>query len=231
MRAPEIALPYTRHPALYRVAPFAAFIALMALEPWLAKFVEALADARWLYALRSLAAAGLLVWAWPRLDELHAPRLSRRDGLHALLVGLGVLAVWLAFADGFFVFGAARSGTPWLTADGQRDWPLIAMRLAGSALVVPVIEEVFWRSFVMRWIDDPRFTRLEPARIGLRALLLSSVVFGLEHSQWFAGIIAGLAYGELYRRSGRLWPGIVAHAITNGGLGLWVIFVGAWQFW
>lgn len=231
MRAPALALPYGQHPALYRILPFAAFIALMALEPWLATLLETLADVRWLYAVRTVVAAVLLVWAWPHLSELHRPRLTGRDWLLALLVGLGVLVVWLSFASGIFVFGEARAGTPLLTANGDRDWPLIAMRLAGSALVVPLIEEVFWRSFVMRWIDTPRFVALEASRIGLRALLLSSVVFGLEHSQWFAGMIAGLAYGELYRRSGQLWPGVIAHATTNAGLGLWVIFVGAWQFW
>jgi uncharacterized protein len=72
---------------------------------------------------------------------------------------------------------------------------------------------------------------LEPARIGLRAILISSVLFGFEHSLWLAGIVAGLAYAWLYRASGSLWPPIIAHAVTNLVLGLWVLNTGNWQFW
>jgi len=231
MRSPALALPYTRNPALFRILPFAAFIVLMALEPWLAGQLGETAGSPWLHALRSAVAAGLLAWAWPHLNELHRPRLSGSDWLNALFVGLGVLAVWIGFDSGIFVLGSKHDSLPLLTPEGHRDWLPIVLRMAGSALVVPLVEEVFWRSFLMRWIETPRFVCLEAARIGLRALLMSSVVFGLEHTQWFAGIVAGLAYGALYRRSGRLWPAVIAHATTNAGLGLWVIFTGAWQFW
>lgn len=231
MRNPTLALPYAQNPALFRILPFAAFIALMALEPWLARLVGETADARWLYALRSVVAAGLLVWAWPRLGELHRPRLTASDWLNALLVGLGVLAVWIGFDSGLFVLGRKPDSLPLLTPEGNHDWLPIILRLAGSALVVPLVEEIFWRSFLMRWIETPRFVYLETSRIGWRALLMSSVVFGLEHTQWFAGIVAGLAYGMLYRHSGKLWPAVIAHATTNAGLGLWVLFTGAWHFW
>lgn len=75
---------------------------------------------------------------------------------------------------------------------------------------------------------EARHTR---AQQGVRAVLLSSVVFGLEHSQWLAGILAGIAYGWLYLRTGNLWVAIVAHAVTNAGLGIWVLATGAWYFW
>jgi CAAX prenyl protease-like protein len=67
--------------------------------------------------------------------------------------------------------------------------------------------------------------------VGLRALLLSSLAFGFEHGLWFAGLIAGLAYGGLYRWSGGLRIPILAHAVTNLLLGIWVVNTGNWQFW
>jgi CAAX prenyl protease-like protein len=93
------------------------------------------------------------------------------------------------------------------------------------------MEELFWRSFLMRWIDRHDFLSLAPALVSLKAIVISSIVFGFEHTLWFAGILAGLAYAWLYRASGSLWPPIIAHAVTNGVLGVWVIQTGQWQFW
>lgn len=60
---------------------------------------------------------------------------------------------------------------------------------------------------------------------------MTSVVFALEHRLWFAGLLAGLVYGELYRRTGTLWIVIFAHALTNGFLGGYVVATGSWGFW
>lgn len=218
-------------PAWSRCLPFALFIVLMAGEPWLAPWLG-LSDTRWCYGLRSAAAAALLLWFWPRFDELLAcRRLALWDGLLAVATGGTVLAVWLLLDSGIFILGTGGSGFVPLREDGTLHWPLALLRLAGSALVVPLIEELFWRSFLMRWLEREAWASLEPAAVGLRALFLSSLVFGLEHQQWAAGLFAGLAYGWLYRRSGSLWPAILAHAVTNAGLGAWVLLTGAWHFW
>jgi CAAX prenyl protease-like protein len=57
------------------------------------------------------------------------------------------------------------------------------------------------------------------------------VPFALEHHLWFAGLLAGVAYGWLYIRAGNLWVPVVAHTITNGLLGVWVLHTGHWEFW
>jgi len=61
---------------------------------------------------------------------------------------------------------------------------------------VPVMEELFWRSYLMRWIDQHDFLALAPAAISLKAILVSGLVFGLAHHLWFAGILAGLERHE-----------------------------------
>jgi CAAX prenyl protease-like protein len=93
------------------------------------------------------------------------------------------------------------------------------------------MEELFWRSFLLRWVDRSDFMRLDPRTLSLRALVYCAIPFGLEHNLWFAGILAGLAYGLLYRRTGTLWAPVLAHALTNLLLGLWVVRTGNWQFW
>ena len=206
-------------PAVARALPFAVFIGLMAAESWLAAQLTGVIDPRWLYRIRAA------------MELTSARRPSIREVGLALAAGLFVLAVWLLLDSGIFVLGQSGSGFDPRTADGSIDWSLALMRLAGAALVVPLMEELFWRSLVMRWLEDADFLTVNPVRVGLRAVLLSSIVFGLEHSQWAAGMLAGLVYGWLYVRSGNLWVPVAAHAVTNAGLGIWVLATGAWYFW
>jgi CAAX prenyl protease-like protein len=48
------------------------------------------------------------------------------------------------------------------------------------------------------------------------SFLVSSVLFGLMHGEWAAGILAGMAYGLVVVRTGRVRDAVVAHALTNG---------------
>jgi CAAX prenyl protease-like protein len=105
------------------------------------------------------------------------------------------------------------------------------VRWVGATLLVPVMEELFWRSFLMRWIEQPVFEGVDPQQVGLKAIVLSTFVFVLVHTMWLAAAIAGLAYAWLYVRSGKLWLPVIAHTVTNGALGVWVVATGNWQFW
>lgn len=219
-------------PELYRILPFAAFILIMALQPLVSSLFAPAIDPRWLYALRASVAGGLLIWLWPRLGELAAIRLPGwRQLALAGVVGGGVLAAWLLLDGGVFIVGQAGPGFDPRHPDGSLDWALVAVRLAGAALVVPVMEELFWRSWLMRRIQESDWLMLEPRHVALPAVLLSSIVFGLEHQQWAAGIVAGLAYAWLFIATRNLWVAVVAHAVTNSGLGIVVLLTGAWHFW
>jgi hypothetical protein len=222
----------TRHaPAMARVAPFAVYIVFLAIGPGLASLLPGL-DGRWLYGIQVTAAALALVALRRHYAELTpaGPLPGVLAWGQALLLGLLVFIAWIHLDLPLLAFGSTGGFDP-RAGDGSLIWPLVAIRLLGAALVVPVIEELFWRSLVMRWIDRPDFLRLAPAQASLRALLISSLVFGLEHDLWFAGLLAGLAYGWLYRRHGHLWLAIASHAATNLLLGLWVVAGGQWQFW
>jgi CAAX prenyl protease-like protein len=110
-------------------------------------------------------------------------------------------------------------------------WPLALVRLLGSAVVIAVAEEFFWRGFLYRWLIDRDFTSVDPGLFRLGAFLAVSLVFGLEHHRWFAGLLAGCAYGALYIRTRNLWAAVTAHVTTNLLLGLYVLASGAYRFW
>lgn len=244
--APTLAARLWQAPALPRLLPFGLLIAGIALDSALGGQAAALPwDLRWDYAARSLAALLALVVLAGRLGELQArPRANTGELLLAAAVGAAVFLLWVSGPMRLFSLDAGvidwhgpgashaqGSGFTPLDAGGQIDWALALSRLAGSALVVPLAEELFWRSLVMRWLEQPDFLGVDPRRVSPRAWLLQALAFGLEHDLWLAGILAGLAYGWLYRHSGRLWPAILAHGLTNGLLGAWVLAGGHWAYW
>lgn len=222
-----------RRSAVVRVAPFAVFMAVLALRGWAPADDSWGFDARWLYALQAGAAAALLALWWREYGELARQTLpSAREALLAVAAGLAVFVLWIHLDAPWMTLDTAAT-EPFVpkTPDGALDWPLIVLRIAGAALVVPVMEELFWRSFLMRWLQAPVFEAVPPGAVGLRAVVLSSFVFVLAHTLWLAAAVAALAYAWLYLRSGKLWLAVIAHGVTNGVLGVWVVATGQWQFW
>jgi CAAX prenyl protease-like protein len=146
-------------------------------------------------------------------------------------VGLVVFALWISLDAPVFRIGDPTASFRPIDAQGNLQWPLIVVRLIGATLLVPVMEELFWRSFLMRWIDRPQFETVLPQQVTMKAIALSTFVFMLAHTLWLAAVIAGLAYAWLFVRTGKLWVPVIAHAVTNGVLGVWVVFTGNWSFW
>jgi len=217
--------------ALLRIAPFALFMALLALRGLASEGAWGF-DARWIYAVSVLGVAALLVFFRREFGELARPLWpDLRELALAGTAGVVVFVLWIHLDQPWMRLGEATAGFRPVDAQGDLVWPLVAVRWMGAALVVPLMEELFWRSFLMRWIDSPRFQTVPPQRVSLRALLLSSFVFMLAHTLWLAAIIAALAYAWLYIRTGKLWVAVLAHAVTNGLLGAWVVFTGNWGFW
>ena len=132
-----------------------------------------------------------------------------------------VFALWIQLDAPWMTIGTAGAPSCRSTPTAL-DWPLVVVRWIGAALLVPVMEELFWRSFLMRWIEQPAFEGVDPRRVGVKAVVLSTFVFTLAHTLWLAAAVAGLVYALLYVRTGKLWVPVIAHAVTNGVLGVWV---------
>jgi len=209
--------------ALARCAPFGIFIAMLMLGSVL--------PSPHVVLVRSILVALALAWFWRSYGELRRPSPARAT--HWLLAGsfgLAIFVAWIWLDHDWIVFGTWPGFDPRLPG-GTIDWPVALLRLAGSALVVPIMEELFWRSFLLRWLERQDFLALAPGKVGARSFAITTLLFALEHNQWLAGAIAGAAYNALYIRSGNLWVPILAHVVTNGALGAWILATGSWQFW
>ena len=217
-------------PALARAIPFGIYIAFLVVESLLPR--EGLGfDLRWLYAVKIVCVAIALGWLWNRYSELRAqPKTGVGSWALSLAVGVVIFVVWIVLDQPWAVMGTPGGWNP-ANSSGEISWALVAVRLAGAVAVVPVMEELFWRSLVLRWTRNSDFLSVAPAHAGAVALIVSSLLFGLEHHEWLAGIIAGLAYAGTYMRTGNLWCAVVAHAVSNLLLGVWVVQTGQWQFW
>ncbi|UUX96113.1 CAAX prenyl protease-related protein [Aquabacterium sp. J223] len=213
-----------------RIVPFAVFMLLLAVRGALP--ADGALDPRWLYTLTVVVVGALLLWWWRDYGELsraNAPTVG--EGLLSVVVGLVVFALWITLDAPWMRLGEASASFDGRGPDGRPDWSLIVPRWIGAALLVPVMEELFWRSFLMRWIAKPQFEAVPPAQVGVKAIVLSTFVFMLAHTLWLAAIVAGLAYALLYVRTGKLWTAVIAHAVTNGVLGAWVVATNRWEFW
>ncbi|MGZ4835717.1 MAG: CAAX prenyl protease-related protein, partial [Terriglobales bacterium] len=105
-------------------------------------------------------------------------------------------------------------------------------RSLAACVTVPIAEELAFRGYLMRRLVAADFEIVDPRHITWFSLALSSIVFGVLHgSSWLAGVAAGLIYGWLYARKGRIGDAVVAHATTNFFLTLCVLVLHQWQFW
>lgn len=219
-------------PAVARCLPFAAFMLLLALRSQFDG--HAALDTRWLYAVQAGVAALGLAWLWQRYGELHRLRDALRPARALLLsvgAGLAVFGLWVLLTAPWMRLGEPVTTFVPVDADGRLQWPLILLRCAGAVLVVPLIEELFWRSFLMRWLDRRDFLNQPPQATSAFALLASSAVFALGHDLWLAAFIAGLVFGLLYRHTGQIWHAVLAHAVANAALAAWVVARRDWGFW
>ncbi|MBN2319785.1 MAG: CAAX prenyl protease-related protein [Acidobacteria bacterium] len=211
-------------PVLSRVVPFAAFALLTLFQ---GQFGEN--SQYWIYALKTGIGAWLLWLVRPYVMEMRW-----KISWEAVVAGVVIFLIWIGL-DGFYPMLAKRTGSfdpnAAYGAGSALALFFIAVRIAGSSLVVPPLEEVFYRSFIYRYIQKSDFLKIPLSRFHWKAFLITGIIFGIAHYEWIQGIICAFAYQGLVIRKNRLGDAICAHAVTNFLLGLYVIFRNAYIFW
>jgi CAAX prenyl protease-like protein len=183
----------------------------------------------WVYLVKVLVAAWVIFWMRPLVPEMRWAL-----SWEAMVVGIAVFVVWVGLDAFYPKFGnTAAQWNPFASFPSHPElaWFIALGRAAGSTLVVPPLEEVFYRSFMYRYLIRHDFQNVPLNEFRVGPFLLTALIFGFAHFEWLAGILCALAYHGLILRKNRLGDAITAHAITNFLLGCWVIGRGAWQFW
>ena len=219
-----------------RVLPFAAYMGFIGVSSLLAWGFEhgseggAIWDL-WSYPVKTLVVGSLLIFFWSRYQELKTPIfLNWQEGILTLGIGLLVYALWVRMDWPWAIQGDITEYDPYV-AGSTLGTLLAGIRLFGASVTVPIMEELFWRSFLIRYIIQSNFQAVRLGTYTVGSFAITVVLFGLEHNLWLAGMMAGTAYNLLLYRTGRLWPCIMAHAVTNFALGLHVLATGEWYWW
>ena len=223
------------HTWKYAARTFGGIVLLLICRPW-----------RWYprLNLKNIPAAvgvGVLIFfVWIGLEtpwmETHAPSVMEwYDKLFVDLtkpletrqlydIGDGVMAPYKVIQEG--EHSGLHVYDPKVTG-----WFSFWIHMVGTSVVIAIIEEFFFRGFLYRWMQGSPFFKIDAGTLRWSILLLISAFFGIEHFEWMAGIICGIAFGLLYIKTQDIWATIIAHGTTNFLLGLYVIKYDAYQFW
>lgn len=229
---------FWNNPACVRYLPFAVFMAFIGLGEVLsfldARNVVTLPETAlyYLYPVKVTAVAFLLIRFRHHYHEVS------RDSLADLPVtlavcGAGILVFFLWInMDWMLPFaGSPNSFNPELLPGYGMQIIMTGFRIFGAVLIVPIMEELFWRSFLIRYIEDSDFEKISIGHFSWAPFLITVVLFGMEHHFFFAGMMAGAVYSVILYRTRSIAQCILAHTVTNLALSVYVITTGQWRFW
>jgi hypothetical protein len=208
--------PYTSH-----IAPFFLFGLFTYLLP-----LMPIPDA-FLYPLKTVLVGGALVFFW----SSYKGEIRFSLDWPAIFGGIAVFLLWIGLEGLYPQVGTPTGFNPTELAAGQNVFWLVAFRCLGAILVVPIMEEIFWRSFALRFLMDTAYTNVPLGAFSWFSFALVSIAFGFEHHRWLPGILAGIVYAVLLYRSKNLFSPILSHAITNALLAGYVLASEQWIYW
>ena len=103
--------------------------------------------------------------------------------------------------------------------------------MTGIALLVPLMEEVFWRGFLARFMISDDFQNVAPGVFTGASFAVVSLAFMSVHTEILAALVWGVLINLLYWKTANLWACIVMHAVTNALLGGYILYTESWQLW
>jgi len=220
---------FKKNPSLPYVLPFGVFLLFLALsaKTGLRPEIE--------YGLR-VTILSLLLWFVSR----RVISFKTVSTWGSILLGAAVFLMWIgpdlvspAWRQ-HWVFQNPIAGSAHQPPGGYASLPASALffRALRAVAVVPIVEELFWRAWLMRWLVKPDFQSIPLGFFERQSFALTAVLFGLEHgAYWEVGLGSGIAYNWWMVRTRSLGDCILAHAVTNACLSAYVLLASKWQYW
>jgi CAAX prenyl protease-like protein len=214
--------------------------------PFVAYLVGTSLIARWgdawyplLYGMLVVGLVCGMAWGLPKSNCLQ-PHWRVGTGIAVGLIGI---ALWIVLAHLHVEQMLASYLPSWLRPetrvaynpfehlDGGAVWAFIAVRIVGIAVVVPLAEELFWRGFLLRWLIDPEWEKVPLGEFTLSSCCIVTFMFTLAHPEWLAAVSYALLLNGLLYWKRDLWLCVVAHAVSNLVLAIYVLLSGEWWLW
>jgi len=218
-----------RNPSFPYVAPFVLFLFLLGVGQlaFLPESVDAAARVL-------LLMAALFFWSREAID------LKVSHWLWTVLLGCLVFIVWIGpdlLWPQYRTHWLFHNSLTWparssVSALGQSDPAVLILRAARAVIIVPVVEELFWRAWLMRWLISSDFRSVPLGAYAARPFWTTAFLFASEHGPyWDVGMAAGILYNWWMIRTKSLGDLILAHAVTNALLCAYVIRYHKWDYW
>lgn len=219
-----------RYPSLQWIAPFAVFMLWLAVAPSL-PFGQP-----W----ESIARVGVLVLVIALASGKIVRGLRVKHAMASIALGLAVCALWVApdlLIPGWrshWLFQNSITGTIKTSiAPAELADPLVlALRIARAAILVPILEELFWRGWMPRWIVNNDWQKVPLGTYNTLAFIGTALLFASEHGPfWDVGLLCGLIYNWWMWRTKSLGDIVLVHAVTNAALSAYVLMTGKYEYW
>ena len=229
---------YTKGSTLPRVAPFALFMAFIAIQEgmqYLASNDIVGIPYSWflyLYPVKTVSVGILLLIFRKSYQEIISRDLARISiTVSSVFTGLAVFILWINMDWSWATIGTLKGFDPTILSGEFTYCIIVGFRILGASIIVPVMEELFWRSWLLRFLISHDFQSIPIGSFKWMSFIIGTLMFGLEHNLWLAGIMAGGAYSLLLYSTKSLAQCILAHAVTNFVLGLYILQSGRWELW
>lgn len=184
-----------------------------------------------IYLLKTIITAALVLYWFKSYSEIEFG-----FSFFALAAGILGFILWIVLAE-YMPFSASRLPPAGYALPGSGkiiSLALISFRIGGSFLLVPVFEELFMRSFIIRWlINSDDFKSVPIGAFTWFSFAGSIILFVLGHRlwEWPGAIATGIIFTLILYRRRKIFDCIIAHATTNLCLGIYVLYTGKFGYW
>jgi CAAX prenyl protease-like protein len=183
----------------------------------------------WIYPVQTLLCGGAII-LFRRDYEFH----GLRRPILVVAIGLFVFLLWIA-PQQFLHFPPRREGfnlEVW-AANPLLYWSTLILRFLRLVIVVPLLEEIFWRAFLLRYLISENFASVPFGSFSWLSFCAVTIGFAFSHSMadWPAAIVTGALYNLVAYRTHSLLSCVATHGLTNLALGLWIVSTRQWGFW
>lgn len=181
-----------------------------------------------IFPLQTLICGVVLLWFWKSYEFSWG-----RGWLAGVLAGILVWVIWVS-PQAFFGFAPRTKGfNPDLLAATSYYWPTVILRFLRLVIIVPLVEEIFWRGFLMRYLINEDFTKVRFGTYRPLSFFAVALLFMLVHTpaDYPAALLTGIIFNLVAVKTGSLSACVLAHAVANFGLGLYVMATKQWGFW
>ena len=194
------------------VFPFGIYILTVPLFDFLFRI-----DSQLVYAIKSVIVFALIVYFWKSY------KIKFKLDVISIIAGVVIFFIWVGMENLYpklydIEFRPATD-------------TMLLFKLFGFILAAPLIEEIFTRGFLIRFIANNNFEKVPMGKFTLPSFIITVLFFGFSHNRWLVGIIAGILLNFLYYRNKSVFSAIIAHLTANLLLAIYIVYNGLWHLW